>query len=234
MAAARRERPSGRTVGGRRPATLRWNADDFGPDPVSGGSRGHRRRQAVNSLGASGRPPGCSRCLRCCGRAVARADASSPGAWRSTRRPCAATRSSSPSSASPSRAERGPYGGYRLRPGYKLPPLMLTDSEATALVLGLVAARQLGISIEESGIEAALAKILRVLPTGLRERVGALQESLGTIWKAREPQPRPPRWSSPWQQRFGRSGTCGSCAPRRRSASSRCGLARAAAHRSRG
>lgn len=89
----------------------------------------------------------------------------------------------------PVEAQRGPYGGYRLRPGYKLPPLMLTDAEATAVVLGLVAARQAGISTEESGIEEALAKILRVLPAGLRDRVGALEESVGTIWKGREPQP---------------------------------------------
>lgn len=89
----------------------------------------------------------------------------------------------------PVEAGRGPYGGYRLRPGYKLPPLMLTDAEATAVVLGLVAAGQTGISIEESGIDEALAKILRVLPTELRDRVSALQESLGTIWRQREPQP---------------------------------------------
>lgn len=89
----------------------------------------------------------------------------------------------------PVEAERGPYGGYRLRPGYKLPPLMLTDAEATAVVLGLVAARQTGISIEESGIEEALVKILRVLPAEVRDRVGALEESLGTIWKARGPKP---------------------------------------------
>jgi predicted DNA-binding transcriptional regulator YafY len=34
----------------------------------------------------------------------------------------------------PVEAERGPYGGVPSAPGYKLPPLMLTDAEATALV----------------------------------------------------------------------------------------------------
>ena len=33
----------------------------------------------------------------------------------------------------PVAAERGRYGGYRLAPGFKLPPLMLTDDEAVAL-----------------------------------------------------------------------------------------------------
>jgi predicted DNA-binding transcriptional regulator YafY len=44
----------------------------------------------------------------------------------------------------PVEAERGRAGGYRLRPGYRMPPLMLTDDEATAVVLGLVAARRDG------------------------------------------------------------------------------------------
>src|SRR5919109_3513293 len=89
----------------------------------------------------------------------------------------------------PVEAERGPYGGYRLRPGFKLPPLMLTDAEATAVVLGLVLSKRTGISIDEPANDEALAKILRVLPTELRDRVGALEGSLGLTWKPREPQP---------------------------------------------
>ncbi len=42
----------------------------------------------------------------------------------------------------PVEAERGRYGGYRLRPGFKLPPLMLNDDEALAITLGLLAARR--------------------------------------------------------------------------------------------
>src|SRR5579872_2728885 len=41
---------------------------------------------------------------------------------------------------------RGRYGGYRLRPGFKLPPLMLTEDEALAVTLGLLAAQQLGLA----------------------------------------------------------------------------------------
>ncbi|MGH2637637.1 MAG: helix-turn-helix transcriptional regulator [Actinomycetota bacterium] len=89
----------------------------------------------------------------------------------------------------PVEAGRGPYGGYRLRPGFKLPPLMLTDDEATAVVLGLVVARQTGMSIEAGAIDEALAKIFRVLPLDLRERVSALEQSLETTWRAPEPQP---------------------------------------------
>jgi predicted DNA-binding transcriptional regulator YafY len=89
----------------------------------------------------------------------------------------------------PVEAERGPYGGYRLRPGFKLPPLMLTDAEATAVVLGLIVSRRSGISTAESAIDEALAKILRVLPSELRERVGALEGSLGLTWRPRPPEP---------------------------------------------
>jgi predicted DNA-binding transcriptional regulator YafY len=79
----------------------------------------------------------------------------------------------------PVEAERGRAGGYRLRPGYRMPPLMLTDDEATAVVLGLVAARRYGLVTAEPAVDGALAKIERVLPLALRERVRAVTETLG-------------------------------------------------------
>jgi hypothetical protein len=36
----------------------------------------------------------------------------------------------------PVESVRGPYGGYRLAPGFRMPPLMLTDEEALAVLLG--------------------------------------------------------------------------------------------------
>ena len=36
----------------------------------------------------------------------------------------------------PVEGQRGVGGGYRIRPGYRLPPLMLTDDEAVAVALG--------------------------------------------------------------------------------------------------
>jgi predicted DNA-binding transcriptional regulator YafY len=77
----------------------------------------------------------------------------------------------------PVTAERGRYGGYRLLPGYRLPPLMLTDDEAAAVVIGLLAAERLGQPV--AGISTALAKIQRVLPTTLGERVAELRQTLG-------------------------------------------------------
>src|SRR6476659_7048769 len=42
----------------------------------------------------------------------------------------------------PVESVRGRYGGYRLAPGYRMPPLMLTDDEAVAVLLGLVGTRR--------------------------------------------------------------------------------------------
>ena len=73
----------------------------------------------------------------------------------------------------PVEAERGRGGGYRLRPGYRMPPLMLTAAEATTVALGLIAARHDGL---DAG--GALAKIRRILPPPVSARVEALEQTL--------------------------------------------------------
>ena len=78
----------------------------------------------------------------------------------------------------PVEAERGPYGAYRLRRGYKLPPLMFNDSEAVALTLGLLAIREWRFPVEIAAIEGALAKTERVMPEKLLHQVRALQEAI--------------------------------------------------------
>jgi predicted DNA-binding transcriptional regulator YafY len=79
----------------------------------------------------------------------------------------------------PVEAVRGRYGGYRLGPGYRLPPLMLSDDEALAVLLGLVAGRRAGLTTtEHTASETASAKIRRVLPTHLARRLETLLEAL--------------------------------------------------------
>jgi predicted DNA-binding transcriptional regulator YafY len=73
----------------------------------------------------------------------------------------------------PIEGQRGVGGGYRIRPGYRLPPLMLGDDEAVAVVLGLLAARG------SPAVDGALEKINRVLPSTLRRQVEALEETVG-------------------------------------------------------
>jgi predicted DNA-binding transcriptional regulator YafY len=58
----------------------------------------------------------------------------------------------------PVEGERGRYGAYSLRPGFRLPPLMFTDEEALGLTLGLLAARRLGLSGVAPAVEGALAR----------------------------------------------------------------------------
>ncbi|MFF5121666.1 WYL domain-containing protein [Dactylosporangium aurantiacum] len=86
----------------------------------------------------------------------------------------------------PVQATRGRHGGYRLLPGYKLPPLMLTDDEAVAVVFGLLVAARQGVTTP-----LALAKIERVLPAQLRERVRAVRETLSFVAPARDAAPPP-------------------------------------------
>lgn len=89
----------------------------------------------------------------------------------------------------PIEAARGPDGGYRLRPGFKLPPLMLTDEEALAVTLSLIGARRLGVAADPHTIESALAKIERVLPDGLRKRLQAVESSIAFLPAPAAPQP---------------------------------------------
>jgi predicted DNA-binding transcriptional regulator YafY len=73
---------------------------------------------------------------------------------------------------------RGPGGGYRLRPGFKLPPLLFTEEEATAVVLGLLGTPWLEVDLSSMAVGGALAKVYRVLPLKGRERLQAISSHL--------------------------------------------------------
>jgi predicted DNA-binding transcriptional regulator YafY len=75
----------------------------------------------------------------------------------------------------------GPAGGYRLRAGTAMPPLLLDDDEAIAIAVGLrTAARASVTGIEETSVRA-LVKLEQVLPAHLRRRVRALQSATTTL-----------------------------------------------------
>ncbi|GAA2500331.1 WYL domain-containing protein [Actinocorallia cavernae] len=79
----------------------------------------------------------------------------------------------------PVESVRGRYGGYRLAPGYRLPPLMLGDDEALAVLLGLIAGRRAGLTTaQRTANETASAKIRRVLPRHLAGRLDTLLDAL--------------------------------------------------------
>src|SRR5579863_9500714 len=78
--------------------------------------------------------------------------------------------------AVPVESVRGRYGGYRLAPGYKMPPLMLTDEEALAVLLGLTRTRSTALDPDAAvAVESAAAKVRRVLPRALAARLAALE-----------------------------------------------------------
>jgi predicted DNA-binding transcriptional regulator YafY len=82
----------------------------------------------------------------------------------------------------PIESKRGRHGTYRLRPGFKLPPLMFREDEAFAITVGLIAARKLGLAVAAPAVESALAKVERVLPVTLQEHVRSVQETLVFDW----------------------------------------------------
>ena len=78
----------------------------------------------------------------------------------------------------------GPAGGYRLRAGAAMPPLLLDDEEAVAIAIGLRGAASgaggMVIGIEETAVRA-LVKLEQILPSHLRRRVGALRAATATL-----------------------------------------------------
>jgi predicted DNA-binding transcriptional regulator YafY len=78
----------------------------------------------------------------------------------------------------------GPAGGYKLRAGTAMPPLLLDDEEAVAIAVGLrSAASGAGggiIGIEETAVRA-LVKLEQILPAHLRRRVSALRSATATL-----------------------------------------------------
>ncbi|HEX6390732.1 MAG TPA: YafY family protein [Solirubrobacteraceae bacterium] len=75
----------------------------------------------------------------------------------------------------------GPAGGYRLKAGAAMPPLLVDEEEAIAIAVGLgTAARASVTGIEETAIRA-LVKLEQVLPAHLRRRVAALGAATVTV-----------------------------------------------------
>lgn len=75
----------------------------------------------------------------------------------------------------------GPAGGYRLRAGTAMPPLLLDDDEAVAIAVGLRSAASTSVTgIEETALRA-LVKLEQVLPSHLRRRVTALRAATATL-----------------------------------------------------
>jgi len=72
---------------------------------------------------------------------------------------------------------RGPYGGYRLGRGARLPPVAFTESEALGLVMAVLDGQPAAADTDaDDPIGAALGKVIRVLPGSVGRQAAALRE----------------------------------------------------------
>ncbi len=76
----------------------------------------------------------------------------------------------------PVEAVTGPYGGYSLGAGGRLPPLLLDDEEAVAIAAALHDVAQRSSAHVADHALGALTKLSQVMPASLRDQVGALTE----------------------------------------------------------
>ncbi len=75
-------------------------------------------------------------------------------------------------------AERGPYGGFSLVRGYKMPPLVFTLEEAVAVVLGTGMVEEMWGELYREAAHGALAKLENLLPDEQRREVAWARQSL--------------------------------------------------------
>jgi predicted DNA-binding transcriptional regulator YafY len=75
-------------------------------------------------------------------------------------------------------SERGPYGGFSLVRGYKMPPLVFSPPEAVAVTLGTSLVEEMWGSLYQDAARSALAKLENLLPEEQRHEVAWAQRSL--------------------------------------------------------
>lgn len=85
----------------------------------------------------------------------------------------------------PVESTRGPYGGYTLGRGLRLPPLVFSATEALGLVMAALDSQH-AVADPEDPVGSALGKILRVLPTNVARQAVTMRETARTV---------PERWS---------------------------------------
>ncbi|MGK5685333.1 helix-turn-helix transcriptional regulator [Actinoplanes sp. URMC 104] len=74
----------------------------------------------------------------------------------------------------PVEAVRGPYGGYRLGRGARLPPVVFTEEQALALVMAVLDGQPAAIDGDDL-VGSALGKVIRALPESVGRQAAALR-----------------------------------------------------------
>ena len=76
----------------------------------------------------------------------------------------------------PVESARGPYGGYRLGRGLRLPPLMFTAAEALGLVMGVLDGHH-NVNDPTDPVGGAIGKIMRALPEPVAAQAEAVRRN---------------------------------------------------------
>jgi predicted DNA-binding transcriptional regulator YafY len=77
-------------------------------------------------------------------------------------------------------AERGPYGGFSLVRGFRMPPIIFTPEEAVAIYLGTHIVESIWGDLYQEGTRGALAKLENVLPAEQLNEIRWAQQRLIT------------------------------------------------------
>lgn len=75
----------------------------------------------------------------------------------------------------PVESTRGPYGGYRLGRGTRLPPVVFTQAEALGLVMAVLDGRPSATDVEDL-VGSALGKVIRAMPDSVARQAAALRD----------------------------------------------------------
>ncbi|WP_150252895.1 helix-turn-helix transcriptional regulator [Nocardiopsis deserti] len=85
-------------------------------------------------------------------------------------------------------SDPGPWGGYSLGGGARIPPLVLDDEEALAVAVGLREAALSGVLGSEQAALSALLKLRQALPSRVSGRLGEMDSAF--VHTARPDQPQ--------------------------------------------
>lgn len=88
-------------------------------------------------------------------------------------------------------SDPGPWGGYRLGAGSRVPPLVLDDEEALAVAVGLREAARSGVLGGDQAALSALLKLRQVLPPRIAGRLGEMDAAFVQTPRPDEPQIAP-------------------------------------------
>lgn len=90
----------------------------------------------------------------------------------------------------PVQATRGPYGGYRLGRGTRLPPVVFTEDEALGLVMAVLDGQPAATDPDDL-VGSALGKVVRALPESVARQAAALREHASAAPDRRSTRPDP-------------------------------------------